>query len=77
MEVLGRGVAWLDTGSPTPCLEAAEFVQVIQHRQRLKISCLEEISYNKQWISKSQLLDSAREVWQDGVRGLLAHARAV
>lgn len=59
VEVLGRGVAWLDTGSPDSLLEAAEFVQVIQHRQGLKISCLEEISYNKHWISKSQLLDSA------------------
>lgn len=59
VEVLGRGVAWLDTGSPDSLLEAAEFVQVIQHRQGLKISCLEEIAYNKQWISKADMLASA------------------
>lgn len=59
VEVLGRGVAWLDTGSPDSLLEAAEFVQVIQHRQGLKISCLEEIAYNKQWISKAEMLASA------------------
>lgn len=61
VEVLGRGVAWLDTGSPDSLLEAAEFVQVIQHRQGLKISCLEEIAYNKQWISKAELLASAEK----------------
>lgn len=59
VEVLGRGTAWLDTGSPDSLLEAAEFVQVIQHRQGLKISCLEEIAYNKHWISNADLLSSA------------------
>jgi glucose-1-phosphate thymidylyltransferase len=59
VEVLGRGVAWLDTGSPDSLLEAAEFVQVIQHRQGLKIACLEEIAYNKHWISRDHLLKSA------------------
>lgn len=59
VEVLGRGVAWLDTGSPDSLLEAAEFVQVIQHRQGLKISCIEEIAYNKQWISNAELLAAA------------------
>jgi glucose-1-phosphate thymidylyltransferase len=59
VEVLGRGVAWLDTGSPDSLLEAAEFVQVIQNRQGLKISCIEEIAYNKQWISKAELLAAA------------------
>jgi glucose-1-phosphate thymidylyltransferase len=59
VEVLGRGVAWLDTGSPDSLLEAAEFVKVIEHRQGLKIACLEEIAYNKQWISKEDLLATA------------------
>ena len=59
VEVLGRGTAWLDTGSPDALAEATTFVQVIQHRQGLKIACLEEIAYNKRWISKDQLLDTA------------------
>lgn len=56
VEVLGRGTAWLDTGSPDALAEATDFVKVIQHRQGLKIACLEEIAYNKRWISRDQLL---------------------
>lgn len=59
VEVLGRGNAWLDTGSPDSLFEAAEFVRVIQHRQGLKISCLEEIGYNKHWITREELAKSA------------------
>lgn len=62
VEVLGRGVAWLDTGSPDSLLEAAEFVKVIEHRQGLKIACLEEIAYNKHWISKAELLAVAERL---------------
>jgi len=57
VEVLGRGTAWLDTGSPDSLMEAAEFVQIIQHRQGLKIACLEEIAYNKKWITKDEILE--------------------
>lgn len=56
VEVLGRGTAWLDTGSPDALAEATDFVKVIQHRQGLKIACLEEIAYNKRWISREELL---------------------
>ncbi len=59
VEVLGRGTAWLDTGSPDALAEATTFVQVIQHRQGLKIACLEEIAYNKKWITKAELLATA------------------
>ena len=59
VEVLGRGTAWLDTGSPDALAEATDFVKVIQHRQGLKIACLEEIAYSKRWISKDELLATA------------------
>lgn len=62
VEVLGRGTAWLDTGSPDALAEATTFVQVIQHRQGLKIACLEEIAYNKRWITKAELLDTAEKL---------------
>jgi glucose-1-phosphate thymidylyltransferase len=72
VEVLGRGTAWLDTGSPDSLLEAAVFVQVIQHRQGLKIACLEEIAYNKHWISREELL---QRVWQLDPRGVTTRTR--
>lgn len=56
VNVLGRGFAWLDTGTPDGLLEAANFVNTIQNRQGLKVSCIEEIAYKKDWISKEQLL---------------------
>ncbi len=62
VEVLGRGTAWLDTGSPDALAEATDFVKVIQHRQGLKIACLEEIAYNKRWISKQELLETAERL---------------
>lgn len=52
---LGRGVAWLDTGTHEALLEAANFVQTVQNRQGLYIACLEEIAYQKNWISEAKL----------------------
>ena len=52
---LGRGVAWLDTGTHEALLEAANFVQTVQNRQGLYIACLEEIAYQKNWISEVEL----------------------
>ena len=56
---LGRGVAWLDTGTHDALLEAANFVQTVQKRQGFYIACIEEIAYAKGWISKEQLLKLA------------------
>lgn len=56
VETLDRGVAWLDTGNPDALLEASQFVQTIQHRQSLKVACIEEIAFEKGWIDKAGLL---------------------
>ncbi|HQC27580.1 MAG TPA: glucose-1-phosphate thymidylyltransferase, partial [Treponemataceae bacterium] len=54
-EVFGRGFAWLDTGTYESLLEAGNFVETIQKRQGLYISCIEEIAYRNAWINKEQL----------------------
>jgi glucose-1-phosphate thymidylyltransferase len=59
VEMLGRGMAWLDTGTYDGLLEAANFVSTIQKRQGLYISCIEEIAYRNRWITKEQLLNIA------------------
>jgi len=56
VELLGRGFAWLDTGTHESLLDAGMFVQTVEHRQGLKIACLEEIAFNKSWLTKDQLV---------------------
>jgi len=59
VQLLGRGFAWLDTGTMDSLLEAGEFVQMVEKRQGVKISAIEEIAYKNGWISKEKLLESA------------------
>ncbi|HHF2857202.1 glucose-1-phosphate thymidylyltransferase [Vibrio parahaemolyticus] len=59
VEMLGRGFAWLDTGTYESLLEAAQFVSTIEKRQGYKIACLEEIAFNNGWISKQKLVAAA------------------
>jgi glucose-1-phosphate thymidylyltransferase len=61
VEVLGRGMAWLDTGTYDGLLEAANFIETIQKRQGMYVSCIEEIAFNNGWLSKEDLLKLAGE----------------
>ena len=62
VETLQRGFAWLDTGTHDSLAEASTFIEVIEKRQGLKVSCLEEIAFENGWISKEELLESARQM---------------
>lgn len=55
VERLGRGFAWMDTGTPEPFLQAANFIKTIEQRQGLKIACPEEIAFHLRWIDDRQL----------------------
>ena len=59
VEVMGRGVAWLDTGTPESLLLAGNFIETIERRQGLKVACLEEIAYEQGWLTAEQLMDRA------------------
>lgn len=59
VELLGRGFAWLDTGTPDGLLEASNFVRTLQKRQGLQVACLEEIAYKNKWITKEELTQLA------------------
>lgn len=66
VERFGRGFAWLDTGTHDSLLEASQYVQTIEHRQGLKVACLEEIAYQHKWIDREQLLRRAEALGKTG-----------
>ena len=71
---LGRGIAWLDTGTHDTLLQASQFVQTIEHRQGLKIACPEEVAWRMGWISESDLIrlaEGTSPAYRDYLAGLL------
>lgn len=62
VELLGRGFAWLDTGTHESLLEAAQFVETIEKRQGYKVACLEEIAFNNCWLTKQQVLTTGQSM---------------
>lgn len=66
VQVLGRGFAWLDTGTHDSMMEAAQFVEIIERRQGYKIACLEEIAWRTGWISDKQVLQLAEVLKKNG-----------
>jgi len=66
VELLGRGFAWLDTGTHESLMEAGLFVQTVEQRQGYKIACIEEIAYRNNWIDKEQLLNLAKPLQKTG-----------
>lgn len=62
VEILGRGFAWLDTGTHDSLIEAGQFVQTVEHRQGFKIACLEEIAFNNGWLTSDELAIRAKNL---------------
>lgn len=62
VELLGRGFAWLDTGTHDSLVEASQFIHTIEKRQGMKVACLEEIAFRKGWLSREQLQEQANKM---------------
>jgi len=73
VKLLGRGFAWLDTGTHDSLLQASNFIATIEQRQGLKVSCIEEIAYKKGFITKEQLLELARPLSKNQYGQYLIH----
>jgi len=73
VELLGRGFAWLDTGTHESLLEAATFIETIEKRQGYKIACLEEIAWNNNWLSSEQVMQASRKLAKNSYGQYLAN----
>lgn len=73
VKLFGRGIAWLDTGTPESLLEASNFIATLEHRQGLKASCIEEIAYVRGFISKEQLIELAKPLMKNQYGKYLMH----
>ncbi len=76
VRILGRGTAWLDTGTPDSLLQAAQFVQTIEQRQGLKIACLEEIAFGRGFITRNQLAQAVARYGKNDYGNYLARLLA-
>jgi len=72
LEMLGRGFAWLDTGTCESLLEAAQFVETIEKRQGYKIACLEEIAWRNEWISNNDIIEKSKSLSKNNYGKYLA-----
>jgi len=66
VQLLGRGFAWIDTGTPDSLMEAGSFIQTIEHQQGYKVSCIEEIAFRNGWINKENLISLAQSLKKTG-----------
>lgn len=66
VQLLGRGMAWLDTGTHASMLQASNFVEAVQNTQGTYIACLEEIAYRKEWITSKQVINLAKPLMKNG-----------